>query len=160
MFIKYGLIFKFLVLLDFRKGFATNPCGNLQSQYMHGILGTFHSCSFILYQEILCIMSFLICTGAQQRILICTGALQRRRVKNWCSRSSSCRMCTITKNPCRRYSKGLRASLQRTAMMLNTELSLELLRLNNTLPGSRIVYVDIYTPLLDMILRPFAYNQL
>jgi len=45
------------------------------------------------------------------------------------------------------------------AMMLNTKLSLELLKLNNTLPGSSIVYVDIYTPLLDMISRPFAYGN-
>lgn len=46
------------------------------------------------------------------------------------------------------------------AMMLNTELSLEIQRLNITLPGLGIIYVDTYTPLLDMISRPLAYGNL
>ncbi|XP_020261595.1 GDSL esterase/lipase EXL3-like [Asparagus officinalis] len=44
------------------------------------------------------------------------------------------------------------------SMMLNRELSLEIQRLNSKLPGSRIVYIDIYTPLLDMISNPSAYG--
>ncbi|CAL9076221.1 unnamed protein product [Musa textilis] len=44
------------------------------------------------------------------------------------------------------------------AMMFNSQLSKEVQRLNSPLLGSKIVYIDIYTPLLDMILRPFAYG--
>ncbi|CAL9069169.1 unnamed protein product [Musa banksii] len=44
------------------------------------------------------------------------------------------------------------------ATMFNSQLSKEVQRLDSTLLGSKIVYIDIYTPLLDMILRPFAYG--
>ncbi|XP_017701673.2 uncharacterized protein LOC108511800 [Phoenix dactylifera] len=44
------------------------------------------------------------------------------------------------------------------ATTLNSELQKEIQRLNHTLAGSRIVYIDMYTPLLDMIIRPFAYG--
>ncbi|KAJ0969920.1 hypothetical protein J5N97_022797 [Dioscorea zingiberensis] len=44
------------------------------------------------------------------------------------------------------------------AVMFNSKLSTELDRLNKTLPGAQIVYIDIYTPLLDLIKRPFAYG--
>lgn len=45
------------------------------------------------------------------------------------------------------------------ATMFNSQLSKEVQRLDSTLLGSKIVYIDIYTPLLDMILRPFAYGN-
>ncbi|KAJ6840043.1 uncharacterized protein M6B38_312395 [Iris pallida] len=44
------------------------------------------------------------------------------------------------------------------ANMLNGELSVELQRLTSTSPGSRIRYIDIYTPLFDIISRPSAYG--
>ncbi|ONK72575.1 uncharacterized protein A4U43_C04F20840 [Asparagus officinalis] len=44
------------------------------------------------------------------------------------------------------------------AMMLNKELAMEIQRLNSTLPGSMLLYIDTYTPLLDMISRPSAYG--
>ena len=46
------------------------------------------------------------------------------------------------------------------AQTLNSELQMEIQRLNRTLPGSRIVYIDIYTPLLDMIQRPYVYGNM
>lgn len=45
------------------------------------------------------------------------------------------------------------------AKTLNSELQMEIQRLNRTLAGSTIVYIDMYTPLLDMILRPSAYGN-
>lgn len=44
------------------------------------------------------------------------------------------------------------------AKMLNSKLSMEFKRLNSTLPGSSFIYVDIYAPILDIILRPKAYG--
>ncbi|KAM0938716.1 putative triacylglycerol lipase [Dioscorea sansibarensis] len=44
------------------------------------------------------------------------------------------------------------------AVMFNLKLSTELERLNKTLTGAQVVYIDIYTPLLDLIMRPFAYG--
>lgn len=44
--------------------------------------------------------------------------------------------------------------------MFNAKLSTESERLNKTLKGAQIVYIDIYTPLLDLITRPFAYGNL
>ena len=46
------------------------------------------------------------------------------------------------------------------AVMFNSKLSTELERLNKTLTGAQVVYIDIYTPLLDLIMRPFAYGNL
>ncbi|OAY68946.1 GDSL esterase/lipase EXL3, partial [Ananas comosus] len=44
------------------------------------------------------------------------------------------------------------------AIVYNSELSQEIQRLNNTLPGSKVVYIDMYTPIIDMIQRPSAYG--
>ncbi|XP_020592830.1 GDSL esterase/lipase EXL3-like [Phalaenopsis equestris] len=44
------------------------------------------------------------------------------------------------------------------AMSFNSKLSNEAQRLNGTLPKSRIRYIDMYTPLLDMILHPSKYG--
>ncbi|KAI0520374.1 hypothetical protein KFK09_007846 [Dendrobium nobile] len=44
------------------------------------------------------------------------------------------------------------------AMFLNSQLSKETERLNSTLTKSRIRYVDMYTPLLDIILHPSKYG--
>ncbi|KAG8380867.1 hypothetical protein BUALT_Bualt06G0061100 [Buddleja alternifolia] len=40
----------------------------------------------------------------------------------------------------------------------NAKLEALTSRLQATLPGSRVVYVDIYTPLMDMVTRPEAYG--
>ncbi|KAI3458515.1 hypothetical protein Pfo_015178 [Paulownia fortunei] len=40
----------------------------------------------------------------------------------------------------------------------NAKLQALTSRLQATLPGSRVVYVDIYTPLMDMIMRPAAFG--
>lgn len=45
------------------------------------------------------------------------------------------------------------------AIVYNSELSQEIQRLNNTLPGSKVVYIDMYTPIIDMIQRPSAYGN-
>lgn len=44
--------------------------------------------------------------------------------------------------------------------MFNSELSVQSQRLHYMLRVSKIIYIDIYTPLLDMIFRPFAYGNL
>lgn len=44
------------------------------------------------------------------------------------------------------------------AQVYNSKLSLELETLGNTLPQSRIVYIDIYSPLLDLIQNPQNYD--
>ncbi|CAL9176055.1 GDSL esterase/lipase EXL3-like [Musa acuminata AAA Group] len=44
------------------------------------------------------------------------------------------------------------------AVIYNSELSKELQRLNHSLPGSRILFIDMYTSLLDLMQRPEAYG--
>ncbi|GKV17821.1 hypothetical protein SLEP1_g28280 [Rubroshorea leprosula] len=44
------------------------------------------------------------------------------------------------------------------ATLFNSKLSPELHSLAGTLPGSKLVYIDIYNPLLDMILNPQKYG--
>ncbi|KAG0473156.1 hypothetical protein HPP92_015013 [Vanilla planifolia] len=44
------------------------------------------------------------------------------------------------------------------AVAFNSRLSNEMQKLNNTLPRARILYVDLYTPLLDIILHPLKYG--
>ncbi|KAG0474879.1 hypothetical protein HPP92_014565 [Vanilla planifolia] len=44
------------------------------------------------------------------------------------------------------------------AVAFNSRLSNEMQKLNNTLPRTRILYVDLYTPLLDIILHPLKYG--
>ncbi|XP_012571440.2 GDSL esterase/lipase EXL3-like [Cicer arietinum] len=44
------------------------------------------------------------------------------------------------------------------ARLFNSKLSKELDFLNSNLPNSRIVYIDIYTPLLDIIVNPKKYG--
>lgn len=48
------------------------------------------------------------------------------------------------------------------AVVFNTALEKEIKRLNGSeaLPGSVLKYIDLYTPLLDMIQRPDAYGDL
>ncbi|XP_057794884.1 GDSL esterase/lipase EXL1-like [Salvia miltiorrhiza] len=47
----------------------------------------------------------------------------------------------------------------KAAQLVNSKLSLQLLNLNNTtLPQSRVVYIDVYNPLLDLILHPQNYG--
>ena len=47
------------------------------------------------------------------------------------------------------------------AVVYNAALEKEIQRLNDTaLPGSVLRYIDLYTPLLDMIQRPAAYGTL
>ncbi|XP_070670284.1 GDSL esterase/lipase EXL3-like isoform X2 [Malus domestica] len=43
------------------------------------------------------------------------------------------------------------------AMLFNSKLSAELDDLKNNLPNSMLIYVDIYNPLLDMIINPTNY---
>lgn len=45
------------------------------------------------------------------------------------------------------------------AMLFNSKLSAELDDLKNNLPNSRLIYVDIYNPLLDMIINPTNYGK-
>jgi phospholipase/lecithinase/hemolysin len=47
------------------------------------------------------------------------------------------------------------------SVVLNTALEKEIKRLNGSaeLPGSVLKYIDLYTPLLDMIQRPAAYGS-
>lgn len=45
------------------------------------------------------------------------------------------------------------------AVIYNSELSKELQRLNHSLPGSRILFIDMYTSLLDLMQRPEAYGK-
>ncbi|XP_020700914.1 GDSL esterase/lipase EXL3-like [Dendrobium catenatum] len=44
------------------------------------------------------------------------------------------------------------------ATFLNSQLSKEMQKLNSTLPKSKILYIDMYTPLLDIILHPSNYG--
>ncbi|CAK9171798.1 unnamed protein product [Ilex paraguariensis] len=44
------------------------------------------------------------------------------------------------------------------AQLVNTKLSSELHSLNSSLPQSRVVYIDIYNPLLDIIQNPQKYG--
>ncbi|KAJ6823080.1 uncharacterized protein M6B38_357325 [Iris pallida] len=44
------------------------------------------------------------------------------------------------------------------AILLNIELSLAVQRLHDALPGSKMVFVDLYAPLLDIVLYPYAYG--
>ncbi|KAM2770770.1 hypothetical protein COP1_016138 [Malus domestica] len=43
-------------------------------------------------------------------------------------------------------------------MLFNSKLSAELDDLKNNLPNSMLIYVDIYNPLLDMIINPTNYG--
>lgn len=45
------------------------------------------------------------------------------------------------------------------AMLFNSKLSAELDDLKNNLPNSMLIYVDIYNPLLDMIINPTNYGK-
>ncbi|KAJ3682467.1 hypothetical protein LUZ60_015040 [Juncus effusus] len=49
-------------------------------------------------------------------------------------------------------------SYNQAAIVCNSELQVEMKRLNETLPGSSIVFFDMYTPLLDIILHPSNYG--
>ncbi|KAK1321754.1 GDSL esterase/lipase [Acorus calamus] len=44
------------------------------------------------------------------------------------------------------------------AMTFNSKFSMELLKLNDSLPGSKIVYIDVYTIALDLIEHPSKYG--
>ncbi|XP_020597714.1 GDSL esterase/lipase EXL3-like [Phalaenopsis equestris] len=44
------------------------------------------------------------------------------------------------------------------ATLFNSQLSKEMQRLNSTLPKSSILYIDMYNPLLDIILHPSNYG--
>ena len=45
------------------------------------------------------------------------------------------------------------------AELFNSKLSKELSSLNQELPGSRIVYIDVYNPLLDVIVNYQSYGN-
>jgi phospholipase/lecithinase/hemolysin len=45
------------------------------------------------------------------------------------------------------------------ARLFNTKLSAKLDSLNRNLPNSRMVYVDVYNPLLDLIENPQNYGK-
>ncbi|KAH6782738.1 GDSL-like Lipase/Acylhydrolase superfamily protein [Perilla frutescens var. frutescens] len=47
----------------------------------------------------------------------------------------------------------------KAAQLVNAKLSLQLLSLNTTLPHSRVVYIDVYNPLLDLIQHPQNYAE-
>lgn len=46
------------------------------------------------------------------------------------------------------------------AQVVNSKLSTALDSLTKSLPQSRVVYVDIYNPLLELILHPQNYGEL
>ena len=46
------------------------------------------------------------------------------------------------------------------AQLYNAKLSSQLDTLGNTLPQSKVVYVDIYNPLLDLIQNPQNYGKM
>ncbi|XP_078440313.1 GDSL esterase/lipase EXL3-like [Wolffia australiana] len=48
--------------------------------------------------------------------------------------------------------------LNTAARLFNDALQSETIRLNTILPGSRIIYVDIYSPLLELIVNPTHYG--
>jgi phospholipase/lecithinase/hemolysin len=45
------------------------------------------------------------------------------------------------------------------AKLFNSKLSKQMDYLQSTLPNSRVVYIDIYSPLLDIILKPQKYGN-
>jgi phospholipase/lecithinase/hemolysin len=53
------------------------------------------------------------------------------------------------------------ALYNQAAVVYNAALEKEIKRLNGSdeLPGSVLKYIDLYTPLLDMIQRPQAYGE-
>lgn len=56
--------------------------------------------------------------------------------------------------------RGCALSYNSAAQLVNAKLSLQILSLSNsTLPHSRVVYVDVYNPFLDLILHPQNYGN-
>lgn len=45
------------------------------------------------------------------------------------------------------------------SIKFNSELSMELERLATYHPGTKIVYIDVYNPLLELILHPSDYGM-
>lgn len=45
------------------------------------------------------------------------------------------------------------------AKLFNSKLSANMKSLNSKLPDSRMVYIDVYTPILDIILYPTKYGN-
>jgi phospholipase/lecithinase/hemolysin len=45
------------------------------------------------------------------------------------------------------------------AKLFNTKLSSQLNSLAENLPNSRVVYIDVYNPLLDLIQNPTKYGN-
>ncbi|KAJ8443591.1 hypothetical protein Cgig2_019573 [Carnegiea gigantea] len=54
--------------------------------------------------------------------------------------------------------RGCADELNQAAILFNGKLYTELRSLNQTLPGSRLVYHDIYNPLMSLIMNPFQYG--
>lgn len=46
------------------------------------------------------------------------------------------------------------------AKLFNAKLSAELGNLNNNLPHAKVVYIDVYNPLLDIIKNPKKYGNI
>ena len=50
--------------------------------------------------------------------------------------------------------------LNQASQVLNDKLSRELGYLNNNLPNAKVVYIDIYNPVLDIITNPKKYGNI
>ncbi|KAL5995681.1 hypothetical protein ACLOJK_041798 [Asimina triloba] len=75
------------------------------------------------------------------------------KLRNYTSGSSSTGMCSSTKNAC------CAETHNQAAIAVNKRLSQEIDRLNSQLADTRLIYVDIYTVLNDIIRRPAAYGN-
>ncbi len=56
--------------------------------------------------------------------------------------------------------KGCADDPNEAAKLFNAKLSVELSKLNNNLPHAKVVYIDIYNPLLDIIKNPKKYGNI
>ena len=55
--------------------------------------------------------------------------------------------------------RGCAEKYNEAAKMFNSKLTAKLDSLNKNLPNSRIVYIDVYNPLLDLIENPENYGK-
>lgn len=54
--------------------------------------------------------------------------------------------------------RGCAEDYNAAARMFNSKLSSEIDSLNSRLSGSKMVYIDVYNPLLDLVMHPMNYG--
>uniref|UniRef100_A0A7N2QYG7 Uncharacterized protein n=1 Tax=Quercus lobata TaxID=97700 RepID=A0A7N2QYG7_QUELO len=91
--------------------------------------------------------------------ILAVHTISSRGKKDWSIQCTATGMYTITEN-CgwRITTKKLCRKVQPSILLFNSKLNTTIDSLNKNLPDSRIVYVDVYNPFLDIIENPQNYG--